>query len=120
MLARLAAWLLVLLVLLPFSAPFSTCSLALLAVAPDQDAVHTAAGGVVAPLAQAEGPATVALDFAGTHALLPPTRRGARLRIVVSEARGMALPVRVLRAPSSRVAIARAILDSSFVSPLRI
>jgi hypothetical protein len=118
MLSRTCALSLVILIALPFSAPFSTCDFATvfsvksrLATSPSAD--RDGAGRESRSQAASLG------DPARSHAL-PHTRVTSRSKLVATEVRGVTTTVDSPRASAYRGPLAMGFAQSRFVSPLRI
>jgi hypothetical protein len=105
-----AAWL-VLLVLLPFSAPFPTCDLASLFTSPDSQGPHQ-------PL-QPTRPAASLADAATAHAL-PLTRTAERLKFGTSPLHFLIRGAVAPGSPIARAANAPGLVSLLFLAPLRI
>jgi len=119
MLSRTCALSLVVLIVLPFSAPFSTCDFATVLSVKNRHVSSPFANRHAAPARESRSQAASFGDPARSHAL-PHTRLASRIKLVASEVRGVTPTTISPRSPAYRSPIALGFVGSPFVSPLRI
>jgi len=119
MLSRTCALSLVVLILLPFSAPFSTCDVAAVLSVTNRQVTSSSANRLVAPARESRSQAASPSDPARSHAL-PHTRFTSRTKLMASEVRGVTPTIVSPRPPTYHGPIALGFVGSPFVSPLRI
>lgn len=117
MLSRMSAFVLVVLILFPFSAPFSPCDFAALFPVTIRRVTLSAATRLTTP-AQATPSPTASLEVS-SHAL-PLSRTASRTKFVTSEVRRVAPTAALSKSPAYHGPVILGFFDSSCVSPLRI
>jgi hypothetical protein len=116
MLSRTSAVCLVVLILFPFSAPFSTCDFAAVFPATIRHATLSARIRITTP---ARGTPSPMASLESSHAL-PLSRSATRTKFVASEVRAL-LPIAVFaKSPAYHGPVSLGFIDSPFASPLRI